>query len=287
MPGVSVVPEGVDPGLWGGTAVAPLAVGDLWLLSWDGSALGLALVAGVASNYALVWPVSLPAEAAFSPALAVPESPLGAPLSIWPTRETGVGLHLFDRRFGQLLSERTMAITLDAIETGEDAPLTQVSTDLSDEQRELESDAMIDRWETICLHTWPTAEMGSSPLSTQTLEQIGIGITELVNTLNLDTPEAVALYRGELAPSADQVSAIAKEYALDVNDLIEAGGDARILVSPEYKREIVETARFLGLGEGATRDLVRSEVALAARSDGDPASRVAAAIQRLRQTDAT
>ena len=281
MPEVSVVPEGVEPSRWVGAAAAPLAVGDLWLLSWDGTALGLALVSGVAADYALVWPVSF-VEASYPPALDVPESPLGTPLAVWPTRETGVGLHLFDRRFGPLLSERTMALILDAVEAGEEPPLAWVASDLSEEQRELETDAMVDRWEAICLHTWPNAEVGSSPLSVEALEHVGIGIAELVEVLTLGTPEAVALYRGELAPSSDQVNAIAERYGFDANDLIEAGGEARILVAPAYKAEIVETARLLGIGEGRARDLVRSEVALAARSDGDPASRVAAAIQRVR-----
>lgn len=287
MPEVSAVPEGVEPGRWFDTEVAPISVGDLWLLSWDGIALGLALVSGVASNYALVWPVSFPADAAFPPAIDVPESPLGVPLAVWPTRETGVGLHLFDRRFGPLLSERTMALTLDAVEAGEEPPLAWVATDLSMDQREQESDAMIDRWESICLHTWPSAELGLSPLSTEALEQVGIGIAELVDILNVSTPEAVALYRGEMAPSADQVNAVADRYGFDANDLIEAGGDAQILIAPEYKAEMVETARLLGVGEGRARDLVRSEAALAARSDGDPASRVAAAIQRVRQISDT
>lgn len=47
-------------------------VGELWLLSWDRSFLGLACIAEIHDDFVSAWPVTLPAEASFAPALMVP-----------------------------------------------------------------------------------------------------------------------------------------------------------------------------------------------------------------------
>lgn len=285
MTHVDDVPRGVDPSLWSGGRYSPPAIGDLWLLSWDLHSLALGVVSGVARTYVLLWPVSLPADVAFPPAVRVPDSPLGVPLAVWPTRETGVGMHLLDRRFGQLLSERVMARTLSAIEADETPPLAWIQSGLTEPEREVASDLMIDLWEEICLHTWPVVVPGASPLSASVLGVAGVGIAELVEILQIDTPDAVALFRGEHVPTTSELRVLAEGIGCEPNDLLEPEGEAQVLADPKFKSDLVEASRELGLSEAKVRDLVRSEFALAARSDGDQTSRVVAAIQRVRQRD--
>jgi hypothetical protein len=116
---LSAVPlDGIKEDLWLHGVAGDPVVGDLWLLSWDGKALGLAVISGVADGYVLVWPVALPSDVVFRPAVEVPQSPLGVPVAIWPTRETGVGNHVLHRRFGALLSEEVMAAVAEAVGEG-------------------------------------------------------------------------------------------------------------------------------------------------------------------------
>lgn len=275
-------PLGVTETAWAGQDADRLRVGDLWLLSWDQEAVGLAVVSGIASTFAIVWPVSLPQDPIFPPAMSIPESPLGVPLAVWPTRETGVGSHLFHRRYGALLTDRAMAST-EAYLAGEaeETPFAFAEPNVDVGDYEAASDELIDRWEAICLNTWPESELGASPLSREALMRAGVDVERLAAMTSTSAPEAVAMFRGEVIPSAGTISQLAHELGIEPEELIESSGFGRVLASPQFKDELVNAARALSIGELELRDLVRTDLALAARSDGDTAARVRAVIDRV------
>ncbi len=119
---------GISADLWRRGAVADVVVGDLWLLSWNAEALALGVISGVGDGYVLVWPVTLPHEAASRPAVCVRNSPLGVSVFVWASRETGVGLHMLHRRYGKLLEETVMAEVAEAMEEGIQGPLPYAPT---------------------------------------------------------------------------------------------------------------------------------------------------------------
>src|SRR5665647_862552 len=115
---------GLPPLLDGGDASRPaitnldVRAGDLWSLSWDGAYRGLALIAAVKEGFVLAWPVTLPDAPAFAPALVLEPNPLVHPLFVWPTRETGVGLHLLDQSLGALLRPTRISQIAAAMDAG-------------------------------------------------------------------------------------------------------------------------------------------------------------------------
>lgn len=280
-------PSGVDSSLWvAGVSGAP-AVGDLWLLSWDGVALELAVISAVTPSFVLVWPVTLPSVPSFPPAVVAAENPLGVPLHLWPTRETGIGLHLLHRRFGSVLTARTMRLVGDELDIGESSLLPLAALNVEAAAIEAASDALVDRWEAICLHTWPARQIGITALDPRVLGQAGLEVGDLADALGIALPEAVSIVRGEIAPTAEHLAVLTTRLGVDPEQLLQEEFDAaaRLLLSPSVKDEILQIAQGHGTDEAGARSLIRSEFALAARSTGDPQARLAAAIHRLLAED--
>lgn len=286
MPDVDDPPVGVSSDVWVGSSGPRPAVGELWLLSWNGERLGLALVSGISNGFAMVWPATLPSEPAFPPALALANSPLDIALNIWPTRETGVGFHLFDRHFGGVLSRVSMGEISEAVDEGRTPSLPFVNMDFDPQQAENESDRMIDHWEDICLNVWPETVAGRSPFASAALDRANLGIQRIQELLSIDIPQAIALYRGELLPTRLQVEALSVDSGLDADRLLLSIDDGvRLINSPIYKRRFVELVSRLNLDERELRDLARQDLGLAARSDGDLANRLLAVLDRLGAVD--
>jgi hypothetical protein len=280
-------PSGVESKLWSTGVPGVPTVGDLWLLSWDGVALELAVISAVAPTFVLVWPVSLPDAPSFPPAVVVAETPLGVPLHLWPTRETGIGLHLLHRRFGSVLTARTMRLVSDELDVGKSSLLSLAAPNVEAEAIEAESDALVERWEAICFHTWPARQIGITSLDPRVLGQAGLEVGDLADVLGIALPEAVSIARGETAPTAEHLSVLAARLGVDPEQLLQDELDvaARLLLAPSVKDNILTIARGHGTDEAGARNLIRSEFALAARSDGDPQARLAAAIHRLHAED--
>jgi hypothetical protein len=281
---LSAVPlDGVSEALWLHGEAGDPAVGDLWLLSWDGRALGLALISGIADDYVLVWPVALPSDVVFRPAVQVPESPLGVPLVIWPSRETGVGNHMLHRRFGTLLREDVMAAVAEAAEQGSEGPLPYAPATERNRIVDSADEAMVDQWEDICLNVWPRPRPGASPLNRDSLRAHGVRPSDLAEVLSLSGPDAVALFNGEMSLDAQRLELIESRMGISAAELLDPMMDdaARELLSPVWKDDILAVAEHFGEDELSAREELREEYALAARSTGDQAARMRAAIQRL------
>lgn len=285
---LDVAPRGVNDSVWL-ASVEPLVpqIGDLWLISWDAQALSLGLVTKTAPGFVLCWPVTLADAPVFAPAVKVEETPLDCTLLAWPTRETGLGFHMLHRRFGSMLSPRTIAlISAEMDDEPEGAsPLPFAAETVFDDEAERASDEMIDLWEQICLNVWPTITVGASPLSPSAVQATGIPISRIAAALEIPTSEAVGLVRGESEPSVQQVAVLSALFGADAEALLDAGGeaDSYLFIDPEFKDSLVKLVESSGIPEAAIRDAVRSEYALAARSDGDAAARVRSIIDRLGQ----
>lgn len=275
-------PPGVTADVWMHSVPGEPQIGDLWLLSWDAQALGLVVVSGVAPTFVLGWPVTLPGDQTFRPAISVDESPLGR-IAVWPSRETGVGNHLLHRRLGTALSERTMHLLAGAFEEGTEPVLPFATTDIGLEERETASDRMVDAWEAINLNVWPIPRPGITPLDADVLRANGTQVGTLAEILSVSVPEAVGLYNGEMAPAPSELELLVVALGVPTEQLLRSQPDTETIamLAPRIKDDLVEIIRRRAIGEESARDLVRSQFALAARSDDTPGSRLDAAIQRV------
>lgn len=283
-------PSGVPPERWlNPDSPARPQLGELWLTSWDGAALSMGVVTRVAPTFVLCWPVTLQNSPVFAPALLIDRSPLGVPLLVWPTRETGLGMHMLHRRFGQLMSPTTMNLVESALgdEAKGELPLPLADHTVEGDEAERASDEMLDTWESICLNVWPKAVLGESVFNESTLKAIGIPASDIADVLGVSLPTAVSLIRGEHVPTAEQVEALAMMLDADPRSLLDSGeGEVvRTLLNPQFKDGLLRLVENRRISEASARDLVRSEVALAARSDGDAASRVWSIIDRLQHSE--
>ncbi|MFI6675241.1 helix-turn-helix domain-containing protein [Kribbella sp. NPDC050470] len=274
-----------DRSRWLNGEPGPVGIGDLWLLSWDGIGLGLAIISGIADDYVLVWPATFPSQEGFRPAIELPSTRLGTTLFVWPSRETGVGLHLLHRRFGTELSQRTMALMLDAVENGTDSPYPYAPLQPDDPTAWRQDAAMVDQWEDICLNVWPEPVVGEAPLNREVLRSHGITVGDLAGALRLAPQAAASLFLAEAAPSPGQVETVARQFGLDRSELLAPLVDESVLelLSPVWKDDVLAVARRLHSGEAVARQRLREEYALAARASGPNArrDRMTAAVQRI------
>lgn len=254
--------------------------GDLWSLSWDGEELGRGVVARVAPTFVIMWPVTTRDEGWFAPAIQIGQHESES-LAAWPTRETGVGLHLLDRYLGEGVKARAIPLIESALETDAELPLPVVD-ELPPDDVEDVSDSMIDKWAAICHQVWPADR--DLRLRTDLMAAAGIVPSTLATDLDLSVPEAVAIWKREVALSEEQVAALSTRHAVSPDMVAGDVGAFELfpgLIHPRIKRDVLEIAERYGLDEGHARNRVRDEFALAARSDNGPDGRLQAAIQRL------
>lgn len=147
-----------------------LNVGDLWLLSWSRNALALVVVTKVIDDYVLACPVTLPADPSFAPAVVREGTPLGVPLTIWPSAETGLGKHLLRRNLGNLLSETTVRLLRRYAEDGDESPLPLAEGDYDDEGNPEYLRELLNFMQALCFHEWPTDAANDAVLSADIIE---------------------------------------------------------------------------------------------------------------------
>jgi len=258
-------------GLWDrGAQTQQVRPGDLWVLTWDGVVVGLAMIAAAKNGFVLAWPVTLPGEVAFSPGLVVEDSPVGVPVTVWPTRETGIGNHLLDRSLGRLLSPDRIPPISFALDDGEDPGLVFASGSARDAAN-LDADRlMVDHWTELCFNTGG-AEEGPF-LDSEKVKQAGGNSRIVGEVLGLALPELRSLMDGVEPISARQLTAVAERLGVDGDSIVGADPLAGVLIDiaqPSYKRDIVARTEATGIGEADIRRSTRREFALAARNDSD------------------
>ncbi len=251
-----------------GAADLEVRAGDLWLMSWDGAYQGLVCVAAVKQGYFLGWPVTLPDEPAFAPALVVDHTSLGHPLLLWPTRETGLGMHLLHRPLGTLIDPRNIQRLAWALEDGERPGLPFAQGSATAETSAEADKAMVERWAALCFHTWP--DITPRYLSETSIKAAGGTSKRAAKCLALDPPDLRPLWTGVAPATEDQVNALAADLGVEASELL-ADDPLREavdrLAAPTFKEPLLELASRTGITEGAARSRAREQYSLAARDD--------------------
>jgi hypothetical protein len=242
--------------------------GDLWVMSWDCSYLGLVCVAAVKQGYILGWPVTLPEEPAFAPALVVNHTPLRMPLFLWPTRETGLGMHLLHWPLGRLINPQSIQRIAWALEDGEDPGMPFAPGAAADAANTEADEAMVERWASLCFHTWP--ETRTLYLSETKIKNAGGIASRIADCLGLSSVDLRSLWTGVQPASEEQLAKVAHVLGVEASTLLAddpMGEAVERLAAPLFKEPLLSLASHVGITEGAARDHARSQYALAARDD--------------------
>jgi len=257
--------------LWDyGTGSDYARAGDLWILSWDGEIVGLALIAASKRGFVLAWPVTLPGEVSFAPGLVVEHTPLGVPVTVWATRETGVGSHFLDRSLGQLIPADRIREMAFALDDGTDPGLAFASGSARDPENADADRLMIDHWTELCFNNGG-AESGQF-LDSVKIREVGGNSRIVGEALGLALPELRLLMTGVEPVTGEQLAAVAERLGTDEGSLI--GPDplsdvVKDLAQPRFKHLIAAQSAETGLDEAAIRRLSRREFPVAARDDSD------------------
>lgn len=260
----------------------PVAVnpGDLWVLSWDGAYLGSVCLAAVnqSEGFVLGWPVTWPGEPAFAPALVVQS------LHLWPTRETGLGMHLLHQCLGRLIDPNRIQQVAWAMEDGEDPGLPFASGSAQDAANEAADEAFVEAWASLCFHTWP--DRAPTYLSEPGIKAAGGNAARAARCLGLAPVQLRPIWTGVSPLSSRQVDALADDLGVEPGRLI--GDDPLLpamnrLAHPRFKGDLLDAASRARISEGESRDRTRAEYALAARDDTTAVSdaRLTDAIKRV------
>lgn len=270
---------------WLADEVTDLRVGDLWLLSWSRDALALVVITKIIDDYVLAYPVTLPTDPSFAPAVVRDDTPLGVPLTIWPALETGLGRHLLRRNIGNLLSDTTVRLLRRYAEDGHESPLPIAGGDYYDEGNPEYLHSLAGFMQALCFHEWPTDAPENAVLSAEVIERTNANISFMTTTLGVAVPRARQLLRQEAVPSDAEIAALAEAWDLDPAAFLTAPQDdaARTLVEPEFKPLLDRVMEERGCDEVTARRLSQQQYALAARAaqTGDRRARMRAAIDRL------
>ena len=257
--------------LWeSGVGRSDVRAGDLWVLSWDGRMEGLAFIAAARHGYVLAWPVTLPGETSFAPGLMLETSPLQIPVTLWPTRETGIGNHLLDRSLGRLIAPERIRTIAWALDDGEDPGLPFAKGSALDEQNTMADEDLIEHWTALCFNDGGV-EQGPF-LDLDKVRIAGGSPGAVAEILNIGPQQLRAVLRDGSPISSEQLATLATHLGVDGESLTGADPLADVVVDlawPGYKHDIVMRIDETGLGEAAIRRSARSEFALAARDDGD------------------
>lgn len=270
---------------WLSDDATELNVGDLWLLSWSRSALAMVVITKVIDDYVLVCPVTLPTDPSFAPAVVRADTPLGVPLTIWPSAETGLGKHLLRRNLGPLLSDTTVRLLRRYAEDGDESPLPLAEGDYYANDNPDYFRDLLGFMQGLCFHEWPTDSAESAVLSAEIIERENANISFMTDTLGVTVPRALRLLRQEETPSEVEVSALAAAWELEPAAFLAAPLDdaARVLVEPEFKPLLDQVMAEKGYDEVTARRRSQQEYTLAARTaqTGDRSARMRAAISRV------
>lgn len=259
--------------------------GDLWLLSWNGDALALALVASVYPGFVRAWPVTLDFPDTNGVALEVKSGFFKSPLSLWPHHETGLGTHLLHRKIDSLLSEKQINLLRRFAYENSQPPLPYVQAGERGASRVTRDDIMR-LFRMLCFIEWPQSEVGEAILVRENLSAHGKTAADVAEVLKLEVAEALAIWTGKKSLDEAAIRHLCSVFELQFEDCFKSpdGPEVRELQRPAYKDGMIRLAALRGLTESQSRNATREEFALAARATGPSKSlstRVRAALERL------
>lgn len=261
-----------------GTGDYTVRAGGLWTLAWDGELLGHVIVASVKDGFFLGWPVTLPGEPSFAPGMLL-ESGLGM-VTIWPTRETGLGLHLLERPLGQLLEVREIRRIAACLDEGEDPGMPLAADGTANAGWEESSREMTEHWTELCFHTG-RSDREALFLDPTKIRELGGSAREIGNLLHLTPAETRTYWDAEQELPAHLAEMLLAHYGVDAEGIIRQSPAWRwwdLLALPLYKAEVEAACSQRQESEENIRvEVARGAYGLAARQDSD-----ALADQKLR-----
>lgn len=267
-----------------GEAGEPIS-GDLWLLSWNGNALSLAVVGSVYPGFVRAWPITLQPPGINNVAVELQSRLFKSPLTLWPHVETGLGMHLLHRKIGSVLSPRQVQLLRRFAYENDSSPLPLVVGEAG-QHPTADRDDIIHLFRQLCFIEWPEKRPGEAVLAREVLAAHGKTAEDVAGALGLGVAESLALWTGKKSvdePSAERLCSLLQ---VPFEDIFKSpdGPEVRELQRPEYKDALRRLARLRGTTESQSRNATREEFALAARSTGSNKTlsvRVHAALERL------
>lgn len=257
--------------LWeNGTGDDRIRVGELWVLSWDAETVGLSVIAAVRDGYVVVWPVTLPGETSFAPGLVLEQSPLEVSVTMWPTRETGIGNHLLDRSLGKLIDPERIHAIADALEEGNDPGFPFATSSAWDRENAAADRAFVERWTELCFNTGGVEH--DMLLDAARVQSAGASSRMTAQLLDLGPQQLRPIWDGVVPIRESQLSILAESLDVAPETLLRPDPLASVvsrLASPKFKPAVNETISATGWTEAAVRNAVRHEFTLAARDDAN------------------
>lgn len=244
--------------------------GDLWALSWNAEEIGNAVIASVHESFVLAWPAEIDPTNSFFPGILVEVENYNSPITVWPTRETGIGSHLLDRSLGRALQTSQIASVSAALEAGLEPVFpfaAQLTEDLSQEAFD---NRMLEHWQELCFLTVDSAEL--TFFNRDQANKMGLKAKQVAEALSLGHAELSPIWKGQVPLSDRSIDKLMVAFGGSADSLLTTDPLAHVLdliSSPGYKQEIKDRAQSLGMDEGEFRRRTRAEFALAARDDGD------------------
>ncbi|MFE4835302.1 hypothetical protein ACFRAU_11560 [Arthrobacter sp. NPDC056691] len=259
--------------------------GDLWLLSWNGEALSLAVVGSVYPGFVRAWPVTIQPPALSDVAVELPCQLFNSPLTLWPHMETGLGMHLLDRKIDHVLSSRQVGLLRRFAFENDPPPLPLIQGSAKGVTT-ADKDGIIRMFGQLCFIEWPENRLGEAILAREVLAAKGRTAEDVATALGLETAEAFAIWTGQKAVDALSAQRLCSLLELPLEEVLKApnGPEVRELQRPEHKMALSQLAKLRGTTESQSRNAAREEFTLAARSTGSSralSSKVRSAIERL------
>jgi hypothetical protein len=260
-------PAGLRPAAhegWLQTPTTDPEPGELWLLGWDRETPAAAMITAVREGYVLAMPVTFdPAEAGGNE-VVIDADLLGIPTVVWNRAETGLGTFLLRRRVGAMVPNSYIQPLRQSFFSGTPEPRFVHGTG----DATARFTTLATEFAALCFVEWPSASNGDQVLDIDVLENAGVDARKFADRTGFDPPSVLALWSQErIRP--EQLDAVRAALGDLAAEAIVAPGDVVIteLQRPRWKDSIIQIAHHRHLDERAARELVRTDVALAARTD--------------------
>lgn len=261
-------------------AVEP-SPGELWLLSWNNEEPVAALVTAAREDYVLAMPVTFNLDEAGPDEVVLEADVLGLPAVIWNRAETGLGTFLLQRRVAvAVAAPQLQSIRRSAANGVPDPALLHGDADSAST-----FESVAARFAELCFVEWPAVQSGERILNTDVLAAAGIDAQTFAARTGFGPAPVLALWSGETI-RPEQVDAVNSALGQIAEAAVVVPDDFVIaeLRRPQWKDSVARIAQHHHVDERAARELVRADVALAARTDSLSERRrtaVADAITRL------
>ncbi|WP_157693399.1 hypothetical protein [Pseudarthrobacter equi] len=254
----------------GGTPAAPKA-GDVWVLADEIQDLALGLITRVHDSFVSILPITCDAAEAREPASIVraAQSPINADIAVWSPAPTGIGMHLLDRRIGNLCSESAaLRLERSAFDDDVDSPF-EMGAEMESDDTTPFIDFLLSSFRKFCFDSWPSATAGEAVFKTEALMEAEMTAKKIRENLNIpERGDAADLFRGDALPTSAQISVMREITGLTDSQLLRPVSSEVVteLMQPTQRDKIVSLAERRALKQRDARNLLMQNALIAARS---------------------